>query len=132
MASATDRLSLEEEMDRRGARQGFEDDHGRRYFDGEAVAAANGRWEAGGFQGIERDVGHGFETHEEWSRRTYPTHVVKTPPRRRPHGRAARPATNARRRGSRRQSGSSPPRSSDDPDPEPDPDSLAAVAEAPR
>ena len=86
--------------------QMYEADDGTIYMGVAATIFSNSHWEAGGFAGLQRDVGHGFETQAEWRQRTHRTHVIKTSPRRRrPHGRAARPATNARRRGSRRASG---------------------------
>jgi hypothetical protein len=90
----------------------FVADDGAVYTGAAAIIFAKAHWEAGGFAGLERDVGHGFETHEAWRHRTQRTHV-KTQPRPR-QGRTARPARNAKRRGSRRSSGSSPP-SADDP-----------------
>jgi len=62
-----------------------------------AYRAFNREWEAGRMRGLRRDVGHGFETHDEWRARTTIRH----------RGRAPRPATNARTRGSRRGGSSS-------------------------
>jgi hypothetical protein len=87
----------------------YEADDGTVYYGQEAIEASNRHWEAGGFRGLQRDVGRGFETRAGWLTR------------RRPVGRAPRRATNGRTRGSRR-SGSSSRTSSTDPgdgDPEP-------------
>jgi hypothetical protein len=72
-----------------------------------AVQELNQSWEAGRMPGIQRDVGHGPETRDEWRRRQ------RRPSRLR--GRAPRRRTNGRTRGSRRGVASSSQASRDGP-----------------
>ena len=50
----------------------FVADDGTKSFDDEAVTAMNAHWEAGGFHGLQRDVGHGTETVEQYRTRCVP------------------------------------------------------------
>jgi hypothetical protein len=119
---------LEAELDPRGYLTEGPDEHGRRpramyeandgtvYYGLLAIIMMNAQWESGGFGGLQRDTGHGAETHDQWRCRTGTLPRSSAPPRSRGHER--RRGGNQRRRGSRRQSGSSPP-GSDDSDPDP-------------
>lgn len=104
---ARDRVVLAARRGSAGARRAI------RVCNRHAVRELNRSWEAGRLPGLRRDVGHGAETRADWLARC------------RPSGRAPRPTTNGRTRGSRRANRS--PRSSragpggeppDDDDPE--------------
>lgn len=94
----------------------YEADDGTMLYGQEAIAAMNAAWEAGGFSGLQRDVGHGPETHSEWRDRTHDRHrpVQSVGRHRRAPGRRVR-----RGHGSRRSSASQDPGDGGDGDPQP-------------
>jgi hypothetical protein len=92
----------------------YEADDGTAYYGLLAIIMMNAEWGSGQFRGLQRDTGHGPETHDEWRCRTQVSRQVATIPQRGPRARSSHGPAPVRRRGSRRRSGSSPP--SEDPD----------------
>lgn len=98
-----------------GWKQKFVCDDGTVLYDDEAAAAFNREWEAGRFQGIQRDIGNGAETHQDWRRRLTLTTNTARPCSR---ARSSRRSAPGRRQGSRR-TGSRAGPSDDDGESEP-------------